>query len=374
MKIKNGNLWVGTWGGGLFSFDPEKKLIHQYKQDTTNLSGLFSESVFALFQDPKEDTIWLGTRLGLGIYNTLTEKFSRVPIKGIKVDEYPMFSSIIKDEQDFLWISSVGNGLIRYNPKDGSAKQYMHDVKDSGTISGQIVISVLEDRDQNIWTGNVGEGSGINRLNRHTGHFRHYLNGISAGFIFQDREGELWACADHAGLFRYNKSADQFFPFFDPQSELNTETVHAIIEDKEKNLWLSTSLSIVKINAARNKLFLYDDRFGVPNEKLAFNGIYQTRKGEILMSNNNGFYGFSPENMQMNMDPLKIVVTDFFINSLQASSGKDSTLQKSMDGLDELRLKYDQNSFGFKFLAIDYQSSIPIRYYTILEKYDPSLA
>ena len=371
LEDKRGNLWVGTWGGGLFLFDPNKKLIRQYKQDTSGISGLFSESVFALYQNTREDTIWLGTRLGLGIYNTLTGKFSRVPIKGIKLDRDAMFSSIIKDGQNFLWISSVGNGLIRYNPRDGSAKQYMHDETDTGSISGQVVITVLEDRELNIWAANVGEGKGINRLNKQTGRFRHYLNGVNAGFIFQDQEGELWACADHNGLFRYNKSADQFYQFFDPQSDLNKETVYSMMEDEEKNLWISTSLSIVKINAARNKLFLYDDRFGVPNEKLAYNGIYSTRKGEILMSNNNGFYGFFPGNMKMNMDPLKIAVTDFFINSLQASTGKDSTLQKSMEGLNELRLKYDQNSFGFNFLAIDYQSPLAVRYYTMLENYDP---
>ena len=371
LEDKYGDLWVGTWGGGLFHFDKDKKFIHQYKQDTTSVSGLFSETVFSLYQDPKEDTIWLGTRLGLGIYNTITGKFSRVPMNGIKFEGDLMLISIIKDHQNFFWISTFGSGLIRYNPRDGSAKQFMHDEKDSGSISGQTVIKVLEDRDQNIWVTNIREGMGINRLDKQTGRFQHYLKGIGCPFIFQDQEGELWASTDHGGLYRYNKSSNKFLPFFDAQSELNGESVSGIVEDGERNLWLSTSLSVVKINAARNRFFLYDGRFGVPNDKLAFNGIYFTRKGEILMGNKNGFYAFYPKDLDVNMDSLRIVITNFNIITNQSSYGKDSVGKKDINNLNELNLTYDQNTFGFKFLAIDYQSPAAIKYYTMLENYDP---
>ena len=371
LEGNDGNLWAGT-GGGLLQYDQHLNLIHQFKHDPKDPSSPFCDTVFHAFQYPDEDTVWLCTSEGLGIFNTISRKFSKIPISFIEKQDNHMALDMIKDKMGFFWISTFSAGLIRFNPKDGSVKQYIHDQKDSGSISGASVISVLKDRDQNIWTANIGAGNGINRLNQQTGQFQHLLPGLDCGRIYEDQEGGIWAGVYPGGIFGFNKMEDKFYPFFNSQSELSTFSIGSITEDNEKNLWISTvPQSVVKINAARNKLFSYDERFGFQNGELLYGGAFYTKNGQILMGHQKGFYVFQPKDLDVNMDPLKIVVSDFFINSIQSKSGMGSSQQKNAEGFNEIDLKYDQNTFGFKFLAIDYGSPVAIRYYTMLENFDP---
>ena len=61
---------------------------------------------------------------------------------------------------------------------------------------------------------------GINRLNKHTGLFMHFLEGIRVNQLYKDSEGTIWAGTEK-GLYRYDKESDRFSPFFDPQSDID---------------------------------------------------------------------------------------------------------------------------------------------------------
>jgi hypothetical protein len=64
-------------GNGLLKYDPQKKLIQQFKHEPSNPFSIFNNDVIFLLQGTN-DTIWVGTLLsGLQILNTAT-KFSVV--------------------------------------------------------------------------------------------------------------------------------------------------------------------------------------------------------------------------------------------------------------------------------------------------------
>jgi len=65
---KNGNIWIGTWGGGLNKFirDTEKFIsFHHYPGDPSTIA---SESIFSMSIDPSGN-IWIGTEGGIAIYD-----------------------------------------------------------------------------------------------------------------------------------------------------------------------------------------------------------------------------------------------------------------------------------------------------------------
>ena len=228
LEDKKRCLWVATDGNGLLKYDQYMNLIKQYKNDPSNPSSFKDNRVNLLFQN-QEDTIWVGTVNGVRILNTVTQQFSRYPDKENLKDSAVggNFENIFQDKQGLMWFGRWGLGLIRYNPKDHSFKHFLSDVKDSTSISSNTISDILEDRSGILWVGSEG---GINRLDRETGRFKHYLEGSNIQCLYEDSKGSLWTGTDK-GLFRYNQNEDRFTGYFDPLAEINSFDITGIIED-----------------------------------------------------------------------------------------------------------------------------------------------
>lgn len=97
----DGNLWIGTDGGGLDCYrNGTFSAMHQDR-------GLPSESVTALLLD-KEGTLWIGTRAGLARLhrNANSEYSAQQELVGNAV------AYLVEDEQGYMWVGSNA-GLIR---------------------------------------------------------------------------------------------------------------------------------------------------------------------------------------------------------------------------------------------------------------------
>ena len=371
MLANNGRIWVATMGSGLLQYDENNTLIYRFKHDPKDPFSISNDSVLSMFKNPGEDTIWIGTPHGVGILNTISKKFSKFAFEKNAGPSNYIVIAILRDKRGNLWMGTVGSGLFRYNLNDGSVKQFLPDLKDSGSIGSHNALPVFNDKDQNIWVGTFFEKEGLWKLNGQTGKFRNYLPGATGRCMYEDQDGELWA-GTNLGLYRYNKKEDNFFEFFDSQSEISNEITTGIVEDQKKNLWLSTPSAIVRINRERNGFFVFGKKFGIsPNKDFFLGPICKTSNEQILVGNTNGFYAFFPEEFAVEVKPLKLVITDFFFNTTLRLTGKDSSYLYSAENKSEISLAHDQNNFGFKFTVNDYRSTENIRYYTMLENYDP---
>jgi len=366
LEDREGYLWVGTLGSGILKFDQHKNLIQQIKHDPSDSFSLFNNEVTCIIQT-QEDTILVGTSSGFRIFNKITQQFSRFHDDGNLNDSFTVpCTKIFQDKQGLIWFGRWGLGLVRYNPNDNSFKHFLTDAKDSTSIGSDYVNSILEDRSGVFW---IAEKGGIDRLSRETGRFKHYLKGRLILYLYEDPGGTLWAGTDR-GLFQYNQKEDRFTGFFDPQSEINSFTVGGIIEDNTKNLWLTSPSAIIRLNPSTKETFVYGRRFGIsPNSLYASAPTYKNAKGQLVIGYRKGFYIFSPEELAVKTD-FKIIITDLFINTIPVLPGKESLLQKPVDAISNLDLKYNQNNIEFNFAAIDYRAPEATKYFTMLENYD----
>jgi len=366
VEDKKGYLWVATRGNGLLKYDQHKNLIKQYKNDPSNPFSLSDNRVNCLFQS-QEDTIWVGTWNGVQIFNKVTQQFSRIPDSlNLKDSIDNATTTIYQDKQGVMWFGRWSGGLIQYNPKDGSCKHYYSDPEDSASIGTNTLTTILEDRSGALWVGGLG---GINRLNRETGSFKHYMSGSKILSLYEDSGGSLWAGTIH-GLYRNDQKEDRFINFFDPLAEIKSVAIEGIIEDNAKDVWLKSGSAIIKLNPVTKETFIYGGRFGIrPNSMFFFGGIYKNRQGQIYVGHDNGFYTFLPEEVAVKTD-LKITVTDLFINNLPVLPDKGNPIQKPVEEIRNLELKYNENNIAFNFSAIDYQKPEATAYFTMLENYD----
>ena len=76
VKDVNGNLWIGTEGGGLNKYDPKRQNFKRYMADGTGKS-ISHNNVKAVYYDEKEEVLWIGTHMGgLNKLDLKTEKFT----------------------------------------------------------------------------------------------------------------------------------------------------------------------------------------------------------------------------------------------------------------------------------------------------------
>src|SRR5207245_6810 len=130
---KNGNLWFGTFGGGVSRYDG--KSFTNY----TTSQGLVDDQLFSIFQD-KVGNMWFGTWNGATRYDgKIIKKYTQDSICCI-------IYCIYQDKKGDIWFGT-GNGVSRF---DGTS--FKHYSSADG-IAANSVYCILQDKDENIWFG-----------------------------------------------------------------------------------------------------------------------------------------------------------------------------------------------------------------------------
>jgi signal transduction histidine kinase/CheY-like chemotaxis protein len=157
-KSRGGDLWIGTWGGGLNLYNYRKRSVIHYENNPSDTNSIASNFSTCLLED-SEGNLWSGSSEGLD-----------------KLD---------KETNTFI--------------------HYRHFDKDKKSLSQNYVQSLFEDRAKNLWIGTTG---GLNLFDRKTKTFVAFTekNGLASNMIQsirEDRQGNLWL-ATNSGLTKFN--------------------------------------------------------------------------------------------------------------------------------------------------------------------------
>mgnify|MGYP000220098374 FL=1 len=143
-----GNVWAGSWGGGINFIKREPSLFSTYKYSpfpSTN-NSLNSKIASGVCMD-KAGNLWIGTDGGginvfnkgrrIAIYNADNKKFRSNTVQ-----------AALCDSKGGLWFGLFYGGIAYYNPKSQSFRQIFSEDK-----SRTDVRSFHEDKQGNIWVG-----------------------------------------------------------------------------------------------------------------------------------------------------------------------------------------------------------------------------
>ena len=87
MQDKSGNLWFGTTDNGLYKYDGKS-----FKQFTIN-DGLDCNKIYCILED-KDGKIWVGTEVGLCLYNRKTFSKIQIPLpKNLPPNKNPYYQT-----------------------------------------------------------------------------------------------------------------------------------------------------------------------------------------------------------------------------------------------------------------------------------------
>jgi ligand-binding sensor domain-containing protein len=208
-----GMLWLSTLRG-LFRFDPSNGRTVRYRHDPNNPFSLSSDEIKSTGED-KKGTFWVATSEGLDVFDRDTGKVRlHVPLH----ERGEM--SFYEDRSGVFWIMHrTGGGLAVFDRKTNTLASYaFHKYLSDAIPSG--AMSMLEDRDGNLWVGTVGDG--LLKFDRNRGKFIRYrhdpmnpesLGENDLGGLFQDREGNIWACLHMMAPNRFSTRSPLFEKF-----------------------------------------------------------------------------------------------------------------------------------------------------------------
>ncbi len=302
---RDGQLYVGTSGGGLNVLDPARHTFTRLRHDPTRPDSLNADLVRCLSLDSR-GRLWVGTDNGLNLYLEEERRFLRFDLN--HGDGAPAKVTAIQERADqLLWVGTLNKGLLLFDPAIGGILSFPSDAGNPlGPGSGQ-VLALAQDADQTLW---VGTGRGFARLPHNGEAFSHYrlpaaraavqpYPGIST--VTVGREGDVWL-GSQQGLFRFFPDSARFERFTndytDPNS-LSNDLVTAVAQDRTGLIWVGTEGGgLNKLNPAMAVFRLYR---GIDNGSPlgVVVGFHQDRAGAVWVgTDGSGLHRFDPATEQ----------------------------------------------------------------------------
>ncbi|WP_109833344.1 two-component regulator propeller domain-containing protein [Reichenbachiella versicolor] len=373
---ENNNVWVATDGGGLNYWDVEKNKFHHYSSSTNQN---FPDEILSLMTDSRGN-VWIGTWQG-GVFvkkrgNAKFEKFDLRHEFNTDKEKEVVFS-IIEDSFGKIWILVFRGGALRYDPDKDTFESFTYQETDSVRLCSTLLTCIFEDSDQNIWIGT--EGSGLNKLERkEKGYISQVFvndpnnpNSISNNTIFsikEDAQGSLWF-GTSGGLNKYDKEKG-LFEKFGKRNGLLDEVVHAIEFDISNNLWLSTNKGISRLHIDNYSIQNFDLHDGLQSLEFFKNSSLKLSNGDLLFGGIEGFNAISPDHIVDDHKDVKIYLSDFKLYNQSVKVGNSSPLTKDLMDTKTITLRYNQNDFSFHFSQLNYSQSPKNIYAYQLVNYD----
>ena len=369
------HIWIGTEDAGLSRFDLKTGLFKNYNTTPGGGSGISYPNIHGLLA--VDDKLYLGPFFrGLEVFNINTGKVSeRFRLVGGKTNDASNFVMCIyltSDSTILLGTTGRSPGLYTYDPK---TKQIS---RTEGSPERSYVLAILQDHEGTIWTGSLVRGAFyFNRKTKVKGNisFSEKVNGkltndYQIQGIYEDSNHVIWFTTEGGGLIKLQPDRKSFKKFT-THDGLPTNNLFRILEDRNKNIWISSQKGLICMNLQTEKMKNYTQSDGLLTNQFNYNSAFKDEKGTMYFGSVKGLISFDPEKFNRSAYASPIYITGFQINNQEVIPDKlNSPLKKSIMYTDSILLSYDQSNFDIEFAALNYASPKVTRYRYIMKGLD----
>ena len=330
-KARNGKLWIGTFWGGLNCYD-NGRFTH-YQNIPGNKNSLANNNVWALTEDNKGN-IWIGT-LGGGVQclNPQTGEFKTFSIAS---------SGFLSDHVSSLFLAKNNNLLI-------------------GTSRGMTILDINTGKVTNM----MGTKSGSK-----------VLSNININQVVEDSRGLIWiATRDLVNI--YNPKTDEL-DILTMEDGISNPFIAGIIEDDNKNMWLSTARGVTNVIVETDRknnynyyCYSYDHKDGLQSCEFNQRSVYKLSSGEILIGGLYGVNGVSTKAFKYNKTEPNVIFTQLTLFNEKVEIGEKYDnrviLDKAINHIEAVELNYQHNIFSVQFSSDNYVLPEKMKYSYKLE-------
>jgi len=341
-----GKLWIGTQTG-ISILSPDQSIKHLSEK-----SGLNVGDIRAVYER-KNGEIWIGTwGGGINIYDRSASKFSYILNKpGNKNSLADNYLRCILEIDDKVYIGTE-RGLNEYSPGTGKFKLYDHDDNDPTSISNSQITCLYYDSKNNLW---AGTNKGLNILDREKGIFKRIdINGTDLvpqrsiiRKIYEDSNGTIWIGTLGAGFAKYDNQSGKFH-FYNQKDGLSNNAVFEILEDNLGYLWISTGIGLNKFDVQNEEFTVYTVADGLPNNEFNAGAAVKNSNGDLYFGGVNGLTYFDPASLGTNQYVPGIEITRVSVNGIEYNK------YGFYNSTGKIELPYNKNYINISFTALDF--------------------
>ncbi len=157
-----------------------------------------------------------------------------------------IISSIIEDSNKDVWIGTDHGGLNIVNKKNNTIRYVLNEALNENSLSQNVVTSLFVSSDSTIWIGSFKHG--INYYNKNLYRFKHFINHPidknslpynDVNCFVEDKKGNIWIGTNGQGLIYYDR-INEHFNKIDTKNKLRSDVIVSLFIDKQEDLWIGT--------------------------------------------------------------------------------------------------------------------------------------
>ncbi len=330
---KDGTIWLGTYNRGLISFDG--KNFHSHTLEPSDPQSIANR------------TIW----------------------------------SVSQSDDDSLWIGTYGAGLYSFNPATGKAISHHHP---DGRFSNEQITSICLSKDKKIYMGTTygmliydKEKNTFEKIFGSRNKDQRFTS-MLISHVYEDSRGLLWISTND-GLNIYDRRYDNVII---PAKELEQTMINGIVEDHDKNMWVSCSDGVYHLIVNSDPMSLtysfahrkFDDASISDILVLNQKAITKCRTGMVVLGGAGGLSMIDPSDLKYDDSTPKVQITgvQLFNHNVKIDSLYDGQriLSIAPPYAEEIHLDYSQNVFSISFSSMNHMYPEKMRYMYKLEGFD----
>ena len=363
-QADSGRVWYGTGDNGVVGYD----------------GPLASQKVSCMVTNSKDGSLWVGskqnglTRIKNGVATIFTASTDE---QNTLIDDH--VNALCTDKAGNIWIATNG-GLQVYSTRMNTFSNY---TRESGKLKSNNITSLFYTKDNKLLIG-TGEGlsimditsTDIEHLIGSRTSLHHFTNSYITQ-VYQDSRGLVWV-GTREGANILNLENDSL-NYLTAKEGLCNNNICGITEDKNKNMWITTSNGVSRVVVQRNPddgshsfgLYNYTTVDGLQSNEFNPGAILTKSDGDVLLG---GLYGVNWTRKQSGeeSDALPtVILTQLLIGEEEIKIGHEYNgrviLTQALNETSNLELNHDQNTFTIKFAAGNYNQSERLQFKYAIE-------
>ncbi len=277
-----GRMWIATYMNGVNFYS--ENLFHFRHLNVGNVNTTCID---------QQGNLWMGTNdKGIIRYNKLTRQETVFNKDNGDISSNVIVCSMVASD-GAVWFGTYGGGLLCL--RDGHFTNYRSGQQTDG-LANNNVWALCEDQWGHIWVGTLG--SGIQRIDRHTGRFSKPLDKLASKYISSIQLTE-------SGRLLVGHS--EFYSWIDPKSMLvencqmkdeckgvpPTPATNQVIQDSRGLLWQATMTGVTVYDLKRNRSWLLDRESGLFDAMVA--GLIEDARHTVWVITMHGLSNVIPQ-------------------------------------------------------------------------------
>src|SRR5271166_64122 len=274
LEDREGTVWAGILGGSPGTPTGRLCAIRNGRAQCYGEDGAFGSFVWSLCED-RSGALWAGAESGLWRWKPGPPK--RYPMPGTRIDDM----STADDGRLLVGVRGAGlkqftgDKLESYPIRDAANRNKL--LSDSDVDSNKL----LRDRDGGLWIGTHELGL----IHIHSGRTDIFTksNGLSGNIIcslFEDREGNIWV-ATTGGLERFR---DLTATTISAEQGLSSDHTSSVLAATDGSIWMASHDGLTEWKNGRTTIFRKAN--GLPDN--ATQSLFQDDSGRIWVSTGHG--------------------------------------------------------------------------------------